>query len=204
MAKTKAILTERSKSVLTITLNRPEVLNAVNGPLTEQLFEELAAVENDARVRCVVIRGGGGHFMAGGDLKLFHGELDRDSEERRRHFEKFVYQVHPLIQVIKRLPKPVVASVQGAAGGFGVSLMVEGWIDERFTTVMEIVPGGSGLYEVDLPNEAMIGAMTLASTDLQRALLLEGSYEAGAWLGVVNWVGEDPRPLGSFVVTKVD
>jgi len=88
--------------------------------------------------------------------------------------------------------------------GFGVSLMVEGWIDARFTTVMEIVPGGSGLYEVGLPNEAMIGPMTLVSTDLQQALLLEGSYESGAWLGVVNWVGEDPRPLGSFVVAKVD
>ncbi|SVE02323.1 uncharacterized protein METZ01_LOCUS455177, partial [marine metagenome] len=124
MAKTKAILTKRSNRVLTLTLNRPKVLNAINGPLSEQLFDELATVENDARIRCVVIRGAGGNFMAGGDLKLFHGELDRESDERRRFFEKFVYQVHPLIQVIKRLPKPVVASVEGAVGGFGVSLML--------------------------------------------------------------------------------
>ena len=120
MAKAKEILAQRSKSVLTLTLNRPQVLNAVNGPLTEQMFDALSAVENDARIRCVVIRGGGGNFMAGGDLKLFHGELDREADERRRFFEKFVYQVHPLIQVITRMPKPVVASVEGAVGGFGV------------------------------------------------------------------------------------
>ena len=80
MAKAKEILTERSKSVLTLTLNRPKVLNAINGPLTEQLFDALAAVENDARIRCVVIRGAGGHFMAAAVLKLFHDELDRDSD----------------------------------------------------------------------------------------------------------------------------
>ena len=121
---TKEILTERSKNILTLTLNRPEVLNAVNGPLTDQLFDELTAVENDSDIRCVVIRGSNGHFMAGGDLKLFRGEINRQADERRRFFEKFVYQVHPLIQAIKRLPKPVIASVEGAAGGFGVSLML--------------------------------------------------------------------------------
>ena len=86
---TKEVLVERSENILTLTLNRPEVLNAVNGPLTDQLFDELTAVENDSNIRCVVIRGSSGHFMAGGDLKLFHGELGRASDERRRFFEKF-------------------------------------------------------------------------------------------------------------------
>ena len=189
MTKAKAILTERSKSVLTVTLNRPEVLNAVNGPLTEQLFDELAAVENDPGIRCVVIRGSGGHFMAGGDLKLFHGELDRDADERRRFFEKFVYQVHPLIQVIKRLPKPDVASVEGAVGGFGVSLMLACDLviasDTSFYTMaycsIGTSPDGSSTYF--LPR-----AVGLKKA-MELALLCERfDAKTAQELGMVNWV----------------
>lgn len=122
MAET--VLTERAGGVLTLTLNRPEVLNAINGDMAEALFEALATAERDDAVRCVVLRGTGDHFMAGGDLKLFYGELDRQSEERRRFFERFVYRVHPIIQAMRRMPKPIVASVQGAAGGFGMSLLM--------------------------------------------------------------------------------
>ena len=189
MAKAKEILTERSKSVLTLTLNRPKVLNAINGPLTEQLFDALAAVENDARIRCVVIRGAGGHFMAGGDLKLFHGELDRDSDERRRFFEKFVYQVHPLIQVIKRLPKPVIASVEGAAGGFGVSLMLACDLviaaDTSFYTMaycsIGTSPDGSSTYF--LPRTVGL------KKAMELALLCERfDAETARTLGMVKWV----------------
>ena len=189
MAKIEAILTERSDCILTLTLNRPEVLNALNGPLTEQLFDQLAAVENDASIRCVVIRGAGGHFMAGGDLKLFHGELGRDSDERRRFFEKFVYQVHPLIQVIKRLPKPVVASVEGAAGGFGVSLMLACDLviaaDTSFYTMaycsIGTSPDGSSTYF--LPRTVGL------KKAMELALLCERfDAETAHGLGMVNWV----------------
>ncbi len=186
---TKEILAERNKSILTLTLNRPKVLNAVNGPLTEQLFDELTAVENDPRIRCVVIRGTGGHFMAGGDLKLFYGELDRESDERRRFFEKFVYQVHPLIQAIKRLPKPVVASVEGAAGGFGVSLMLACDLviaaDTSFYTMaycsIGTSPDGSSTYF--LPRTVGL------KKAMELALLCERFDAATAKkLGMVNWV----------------
>ncbi len=189
MAKAKEILAQRSKSVLTLTLNRPQVLNAVNGPLTEQMFDALSAVENDARIRCVVIRGGGGNFMAGGDLKLFHGELDREADELRRFFEKFVYQVHPLIQVITRMPKPVVASVKGAVGGFGVSLMLACDLviaaDTSFYTMaycsVGTSPDGSSTYF--LPR-----AVGLKKA-MELSLLCERFDAAAAKdLGMVNWV----------------
>jgi 2-(1,2-epoxy-1,2-dihydrophenyl)acetyl-CoA isomerase len=189
MAKSKPILCETSKGVMTLTLNRPEVLNAINGPLTEQLFDELAAIENDTRIRCVVIRGSGKHFMAGGDLKLFHRELDREPEDRRCFFERFVYQVHPLIQVIKRMPKPVVASVQGAAGGFGVSLMLACDLviaaDTSFYTMaycsIGTSPDGSSTYF--LPR----------SVGLKKAMelmLLCDRFDAATAknLGMINWV----------------
>ncbi len=186
---TKEVLVERLENTLTLTLNSPEVLNAVNGPLTDQLFDELTAVENDTNIRCVVIRGGSGHFMAGGDLKLFHGKLDRESDDRRRFFEKFVYQVHPLIQAIKRLPKPVVASVEGAAGGFGVSLMLACDLaiaaDTSFFTMaycnIGTSPDGSSTYF--LPR-----AVGLKKA-MELALLCDRIDAATAKeLGMINWV----------------
>ncbi len=186
---TKEVLAERSDNILTLTLNRPEVLNAVNGPLTDRLFDELTAVENDPNIRCVVIRGSSGHFMAGGDLKLFHEKLNRESDERRRFFEKFVYQVHPLIQVIKRLPKPVVASVEGAVGGFGVSLMLACDLaiaaDTSFYTMaycnIGTSPDGSSTYF--LPR--VVGLKKA----MELALLCDRIDAATAKeLGMVNWV----------------
>lgn len=115
---------ERQGAVETLTFNRPEVLNALNASLAEAITEALADAEIDESVRCVVLRGGGGHFMAGGDLKSFGPMLEAPPAERQRNFEAFVHQVHPMIRSIRRMPKPVIASVEGAAGGFGLSLLM--------------------------------------------------------------------------------
>ena len=77
------VLVATEGGVATITLNRPEALNALNRELTLGLREAVFAAENDASVRCLVIRGGE-HFMAGGDLKWFHKEVgSRDSAQLR-------------------------------------------------------------------------------------------------------------------------
>jgi 2-(1,2-epoxy-1,2-dihydrophenyl)acetyl-CoA isomerase len=75
-------------------------------------------------VRCLVIRGGE-HFMAGGDLKWFSELLaTRSPQEIRVQFEGFILEVHALVLSLRRMPKPVLASVSGAAAGFGMSLMM--------------------------------------------------------------------------------
>tara|TARA_Y100001968_G_scaffold248364_1_gene232893 strand:+ start:66 stop:866 length:801 start_codon:yes stop_codon:yes gene_type:complete len=111
-------------NITIISLNRPKSLNALNADLANELFSSLSNVEHSKNCRCLIIRGNGGHFMAGGDLKSFSTELDNAPDERRKHFELFIGIVHPIIQCIKRMPKPVIASVEGAAGGFGMSLMM--------------------------------------------------------------------------------
>jgi len=88
--------------------------------------------------------------------------------------------------------------------GFGVNWRVEGWLDARFTTLMEIVPGEFSLYEVDLPGEAVIGPTVRMNGSGQDALLLEGSYDAGVWQGSLTRMGPEPRTLGSFILSKVD
>ena len=118
------VLTATRDAVSTITLNRPSALNALNRELTLALRDAVFAAEQDPQVRCVVIRGGE-HFMAGGDLKWFNERLATLSgAEIRVQFEGFIHEVHALVLSLRRMPKPVVASVNGAAAGFGMSLMM--------------------------------------------------------------------------------
>jgi 2-(1,2-epoxy-1,2-dihydrophenyl)acetyl-CoA isomerase len=88
------------------------------------LREGVLAAEHDPAVRCLVLRGGE-HFMAGGDLKWFSTLVEgRSSGENRVQFEALIHEVHTVILALRRMPKPVLASVRGAVAGFGMSLMM--------------------------------------------------------------------------------
>src|SRR5262249_33055988 len=118
------VLLAREGGVATITLNRPQALNALDRDLTVGLRESVHAVEHDPAVRCLVLRGGE-HFMAGGDLKWFRTLIEGGSGgENRVQFEALIHEVHTVILGLRRMPKPVVASVRGAVAGFGMSLMM--------------------------------------------------------------------------------
>ena len=71
------VLAEIKDGIGWLTLNRPESLNALSFEMTDLLIKHTAEFEKDATVRCVVIRGAGTHFMAGGDIKGFHKSLTR-------------------------------------------------------------------------------------------------------------------------------
>jgi 2-(1,2-epoxy-1,2-dihydrophenyl)acetyl-CoA isomerase len=106
--------TSRDGAVLTITLNRPDVLNAFNS----DMHRALAAALKDARdggVRAVVITGAGRGFCVGQDLTEFR-EAPGDIGSRLRG------NYHPNIRAIRALEKPVIAAVNGAAAGAGMSL----------------------------------------------------------------------------------
>jgi 2-(1,2-epoxy-1,2-dihydrophenyl)acetyl-CoA isomerase len=109
--------------IATITLNRPKALNALNRELSRALQDAVGQVGRDARVRAVVIQGAGNHFMAGGDIRSFHSTLQMSESERRIYFERFIGEVHDTITRLRRMEKPVLASVRGAVAGFGPSLM---------------------------------------------------------------------------------
>src|SRR3954471_8838081 len=104
----------RDGAVLTITLNRPEVLNALNGAVHAQLH----AIYRDARkpdVRAVVLTGAGRGFCVGQDLTEFR-EDGGDIGTRLRG------TYHPTILGLRALEKPVIAAVNGPAAGAGLSL----------------------------------------------------------------------------------
>jgi 2-(1,2-epoxy-1,2-dihydrophenyl)acetyl-CoA isomerase len=118
------IVTEAAGGVTTLTLNRPKALNALDRGLAEALRDAVYAAERSSAVRCLVIRGGE-HFMAGGDLRWFHGQIEgKSADEKRAMFEGFIGEVHGVIISLRRMPKPVLAAVSGAAAGFGLSLVL--------------------------------------------------------------------------------
>src|SRR3990170_6881593 len=108
------VLTARDGAVLTITLNRPEVFNALNTAVHAGLR---AALEDAGApgVRAVVIPGAGRGFCAGQDLKEFQ-EMPESIRERLEQ------TYHPNIRLIRGLEKPVIAAVNGPCAGAGLSL----------------------------------------------------------------------------------
>ena len=134
-----AVLVEIADRIGWITLNRPEQLNTLSRELKELLFETTAKFETDPEVRCVVIRANGKHFMAGGDIKSFAADLERGDERYFRGFESRVVDAHQTISQLRRMPKPVLVSVQGAVAGFGMSLVMAGDLaiasDDAFFTL---------------------------------------------------------------------
>src|SRR3954470_14100366 len=105
--------TSRGGAVLTITLNRPDVLNAFNADLQRALAAALKEARADD-VRAVVVTGAGRGFCVGQDLTEFR-EAPGDIRERLRA------TYHPNIFAIRELEKPVIAAVNGAAAGAGMS-----------------------------------------------------------------------------------
>jgi 2-(1,2-epoxy-1,2-dihydrophenyl)acetyl-CoA isomerase len=114
-----SVSAERSGAVLRITLDRPDALNAWNEELGDALHAALQDAAEDPEVRCVTITGAGRAFSAGADLRAGfratpEGKPDVGGLLRERY--------HPIILGIRRMPKPVVAVVNGPAVGIGCSL----------------------------------------------------------------------------------
>jgi 2-(1,2-epoxy-1,2-dihydrophenyl)acetyl-CoA isomerase len=120
------VLTSIAGGVATLTLNRPSVLNALNNALGAALYDSLCAVGEDPSVRVVIIRGAGDAFMAGGDIGYFHRKLAEFPErsEFRPVITEMIEGAQRITTAIRRLPKPVIASVHGGCAGFGFSLML--------------------------------------------------------------------------------
>ncbi len=119
-----AVLYEITDAVATLTLNRPDSLNALNLDMIDELREATSRAAFDPEVRAVLLCGAGEHFMAGGDLKWFREQLVLPPSARQARFEALIAAVHASVLNLNGMNKPVVAAVQGAVAGFGLSLML--------------------------------------------------------------------------------
>lgn len=112
------ILTHRHGPILEITLNRPEAFNAFNLEMMVMLSDALAGAATDESVKGVLLTGKGKAFCAGGDLKW----ISQQAGDAGSTLHRLAPQFHIAITEIRRMPKPVVAAVNGIAAGGGFSL----------------------------------------------------------------------------------
>lgn len=181
----QVVLVSVADGVATLSLNRPHVLNAMDGEMMQQLRPAVQALENDASVRVVVLRGEGAAFMAGGDVSVFH----RHMAELPELIVKWGTEMHEAFIGLRRMAKPVLASVHGAVAGAGFSLLCATDLaiaaaDTKFTLAYANIgaspDGGSTHF---LPR--LVGykkAMEL--------IMLPDRFDAetARSLGLVNWV----------------
>jgi 2-(1,2-epoxy-1,2-dihydrophenyl)acetyl-CoA isomerase len=113
------ILTDTNAHITTITLNRPEKLNAFSGTMREELLAALRSAAGDRDCRVVVITGAGRAFCAGGDVEYMSGLQKKGDVEA---FRKLLDAGRDVVTQIAEMPKPVIASVNGVAAGAGCNL----------------------------------------------------------------------------------
>jgi 2-(1,2-epoxy-1,2-dihydrophenyl)acetyl-CoA isomerase len=113
------VLLTREGGTATVTLNRPDRMNAWGKALGIALLDAVREVAEDEAVRAVVIRGAGRAFCSGADLKDgFEPGPDGRPDLQSALHERY----HPVIGLLREMPKPVLAAVHGPAAGVGVSL----------------------------------------------------------------------------------
>jgi 2-(1,2-epoxy-1,2-dihydrophenyl)acetyl-CoA isomerase len=111
---------ELSSGIARLSLNRPENGNAINRALVAELREHAESLHRRDDVRVVILRGQGPTFCVGGDLTYFAATEDVETE-----LLELAADFHAGIDALRRLPAPVIAGVQGAAAGGGLSLVCQ-------------------------------------------------------------------------------
>src|SRR4029453_958399 len=177
-----------------ITLNRPDSLNAWIEDFGRELKQIITSDAADESVRAVLIPGAGRGFSSGADLRAgFDPHPDDGMPDIRKELTDFY---HPIIAGVRRLEKPVVAAVNGPAGGIGASLAFacdlvlaaeSAFFGLAFVNIGLMPDGGSTLFVPAAVGKARAFEMALLGSRIPAAQALD-------W-GLVNQVHPDERLL---------
>lgn len=174
---------EKRDNLGLITLNRPEARNALNSSMVEELGRAIRSCDSP-EVRAVLLSGTGGAFCAGGDVKDFVEQFQHGgAESLSSHVRNLADTLHKdVILGLRRLAKPVVASINGVAAGAGFSLMLACDIriaskDARFlmayANIGATADGGSTYLLPRLVGDAKAMELYLASQPMSAEVALE-------------------------------
>ena len=180
------LLTSVDDGVLTLTLNRPEVLNAITPALLDEVTDALREAASGRTVRAVIITGAGRGFCSGQDLRATAGEGGLDvGAILRDHYT-------PAIRAIRSMDQPVIAAVNGVAAGAGFSLALacdlriaaeSATFVQAFVRIGLIPDLASTYFLPRLIGPARAAELTMLGDTVDASRALE--------LGVVNWVVPD-------------
>jgi 2-(1,2-epoxy-1,2-dihydrophenyl)acetyl-CoA isomerase len=190
---TTELLASLDDGVLTLTMNRPEARNAMTGPMTAALAEQLASAELNAAVKCVVLTGAGQGFCGGGDVKAMaasgDGTVGDNTIDGAIHRQRVNQRATS--GKLFTMPKPTIASLPGAAAGGGLALALA--CDLRIMTTTAILTtafarvGFSGDYGGTYFLTKLVGSAK--ARELYYLSERVGAQEA-LRLGLTNWVCE--------------
>lgn len=198
------VLLDVNAGVATITLNRPEALNALSPEMRDGLLEAVGRCECDDDIRCVVIKGAGKSFMAGGDVKGMHNALIEDRQGHLAGFEMRVVRSHQILHQLRRMPKPVLAVVHGAVAGFGFGLALAADLLLASTDAYFLLAHRHIGLSVDGGSTYFLPRTIGEKKTLELALLGERLTASQAHdLGMVNWLVE-PAGLHEFARNVAD
>jgi 2-(1,2-epoxy-1,2-dihydrophenyl)acetyl-CoA isomerase len=187
----ETVIWEQSGAVGRLTLNRPETLNAWTAQFGRELLEVVRGEAATDSVRAVLITGAGRGFSSGADLKAGFDAADDGMPDIRRELNDLY---HPAIAGVRRLPKPVVAAVNGAAVGIGCSLALacdlimaaeSAFFGLAFVNIGLMPDGGSTALVPPAIGKARAFQMALLGERVPAPQALE-------W-GLVNWVHPDEK-----------
>ena len=117
------IITEEKDGILTITLNRPDVMNAFNLKMISEVSSALDSAEEDGNIKVVIITAKGKVFCAGADLKEIRGFFE-GPYVKSRDFDAFSQTLNRMLNKIEKLRKPVIAAINGYALAGGLELVM--------------------------------------------------------------------------------
>ncbi len=173
------MLESRRDAICTLTLNRPERLNALNGALGQALLDALNNLAQDRTARAVVLTGAGRGFCAGGDIDVLRKAREREDVTEVEALLKLGKQI---ILAIATMPKPVIAAVNGPAAGAGANLALacttriaseQASFTQSFAKI-GLFPDFGGTYFLPrlvgpaLAMELILGAETITAADALR------------------------------------
>lgn len=193
---TKSLILERTGSVLYVWFNRPEVRNALNQEMTKELELVLDAIKDDRSVRSVVVKGKGGYFCAGGDIKGFksgmQGEMDHAGVARSNR------SFGDLMTKINEQPQVMIMLVEGAAIGGGLGLACVGDV----TIVTQDTKFRLSETSLGIPPAQIAPFVTerIGLTQARRLMLTGARFQGGEAVeyGVAHMVAADAKELDSL------
>jgi 2-(1,2-epoxy-1,2-dihydrophenyl)acetyl-CoA isomerase len=194
-ASDPVLLEKLEDGVLTLTLNRPERLNALNVALHEALADAIRRAGENENCRVVILTGAGAGFCAGQDLGDRAGVLAGDRPDLGEAVEK---RYNPLIRSLRKLPKPIVCAVNGAAAGAGanIALACDIVLAARSAHFLQafarigLVPDAGGTWFLPrLVGEARARALMMLAEPI-------GAEQAEAW-GMIYRAVEDDQLMGA-------
>jgi enoyl-CoA hydratase/carnithine racemase len=184
-----AILTERSHGgqLAIVRLNRPDKRNALTLGMWRELEQAFRALEQDAQVRCAIVRGSGGHFAAGADLSEFPS-LRATTDQA----EAYGQQMIGALTAVRECRHPTIAAIEGlcVGGGLEIALMCDlrlGTADSRYGIPIQKVGVAMPYPELAIFTQ-MLGRPTMLS------LLLEGQLHDAEWAerhGILTRIATD-------------